>query len=89
MPNVYARTLKAAAELVGSDEELARRLGTAGADLAAWMHGCGAPPLGTILKAADLLADAAAPSPGNALRALRFRAVLWRLGALGVIARTR
>jgi hypothetical protein len=65
VPNVYARTFMAAAELVGGDEELARRLGIAGADLAAWMSGCGAPPLATILKAADLITDAAAPVPGN------------------------
>jgi hypothetical protein len=83
VPNVYARTLKAAADLVGSDEELARRLGVAGADLAAWMRGCGAPPLATILKAADLLTDAGTPPPRNAVRALLSRLALWRLGAPG------
>jgi transcriptional regulator with XRE-family HTH domain len=90
VPNVYARTLKAAAELIGSEEELARRLGLSGADLALWMRGCGAPPLATLLKAANLLTDSgAAASPGHAPRALRFLRALWRLGTLGMILKMR
>ena len=85
MPNVYARTLKAAAELVGSEEELARHLGTSSADLAPWMRGCGAPPLAILLKAANILTDSGGTaSPRHAPRVLRFLGALWRLGTLGV-----
>ena len=83
MPNVYARTLKSAAQLLGGEEELSRRLDISGSDLAAWMAGCGVPPIETLLRAVDLLTYGVAPSPQSTSWKFRLRATLARIGSLG------
>jgi transcriptional regulator with XRE-family HTH domain len=89
VPNVYARTLKSAAQLTGGDEELARRLGVSRSELAAWMEGCGVPPLRTVLKAVDLITNGVAPAPRSPSWKLQLRAALWRLGAMCAMQRAR
>ena len=83
MPNVYARTLKSAARLVGGDEELAHRLDVSGSDLAAWAAGCGVPPIDALLKAVDLLANGVAPSPQSTSWKFCLRAALSSVSSLG------
>jgi hypothetical protein len=83
MPNVYARTLKAAALLLGGEEELSRRLGASPADMAAWTQGSGVPPVGTLLKAAELLTNGGAASPQSASWKFRLRAALSRVAGMG------
>jgi DNA-binding transcriptional regulator YdaS (Cro superfamily) len=54
---VYIRTLKRAAELIGGEEELARRLMVTPAHLALWIRGVLPPPGDVFLKAADIVAE--------------------------------
>ena len=55
MPTVYVRTLQRAAELVGGEEALARRLKVTPSHLALWLHGIVSPPCDYFLKAADIV----------------------------------
>jgi DNA-binding transcriptional regulator YdaS (Cro superfamily) len=90
VPNVYARTLKAAAARVGGNEQLARRLGVSNAELDSWCAGYGVPPLSTILKATDLHRELDAPRP-QPVWMFRLRSMLWRVCAssLTLVGRLR
>lgn len=55
MPNVYARTLKRAAEIVGSDDQLAFRLKVTPSHLALWLEGAATPPMNVFLQAVDVV----------------------------------
>jgi transcriptional regulator with XRE-family HTH domain len=57
MPTVYSRTLRRAAELVGSQQELARRLGIFPSHLLPWLAGTSTPPIEVFLKAVDIVGD--------------------------------
>lgn len=57
MPTVYIRTLQRAAELVGGEEALARRLKVTPSHLALWLHGTVSPPCDFFLKAADIVSE--------------------------------
>jgi hypothetical protein len=63
MPNVYARTLKRAAEIVGSEEGLASRLEVELAQLGFWLRGAATPPTRVFLAAVDLIALHDGPKP--------------------------
>jgi DNA-binding transcriptional regulator YdaS (Cro superfamily) len=54
---VYVRTLQRAAELVGGEEALARRLKVTPSHLALWLHGVVLPPCDFFLKAADIVSE--------------------------------
>jgi DNA-binding transcriptional regulator YdaS (Cro superfamily) len=54
---VHIRALKRAAELVGGEEELARRLRVAPALLEAWTRGVLSPPDDIFLKTADIVSE--------------------------------
>ena len=55
MPTVYARTLGRAAECVGGEEELARRLKITPSHMALWIRGVVNPPLDVFLQAVDII----------------------------------
>ena len=55
MPNVYSRTLRRAAQIVGGADKLAIRLGVTPTDLAFWIQGAGVPPPNIFLEAVDLV----------------------------------
>ena len=55
MPNVYSRTLRRAAQIVGGADKLAAQLGVRPTDLALWMQGTGVPPPDVFLQAVDLV----------------------------------
>lgn len=57
MPTVYIRTLKRAAELVGGEEPLARRLKVTPSHLELWLRGVGSPPGDIFLRAADIVSE--------------------------------
>ena len=57
MPTVYVRTLKRAVEIIGGEEELARRLQVTPRRLALWMGGVVAPPGDVFLKAAEVVSE--------------------------------
>jgi hypothetical protein len=57
LPTVHARTLKRAAEIVGGEVELARRLKVTTKLLELWMGGVGVPPCDVFLKAADIVGE--------------------------------
>jgi hypothetical protein len=72
--SVYARTLQAAADILGSPRALARYLGVSMADLYAWMRpGALPPPAATFLKAVDLVLNDLADH--DAARAQKLRIV--------------
>jgi DNA-binding transcriptional regulator YdaS (Cro superfamily) len=52
---VYIRTLKRAAEIVGGEEELARRLKITPSHLTLWIRGVVSPPGDVFLQAADIV----------------------------------
>jgi DNA-binding transcriptional regulator YdaS (Cro superfamily) len=54
---VYIRTLKRAVEIVGGEEELARRLKVTPSHLALWIGGLVSPPGDVFLKAADVVSE--------------------------------
>jgi hypothetical protein len=62
--SVYGRTLQKAAELAGGHKKLARYLRVPLSDLEKWIAGTGKPPIGTFLKAVDLVLDET-PSPSG------------------------
>lgn len=55
--SVYARTLQKAAELAGGPKKLAHHLRVPIAELEKWLNGQDKPPLGTFLKAVDLVLE--------------------------------
>jgi DNA-binding transcriptional regulator YdaS (Cro superfamily) len=57
VPTVYVRTLKRAAEVLGGEEDLARRLKVAPCHLILWMRGVVSPPGDVFLKAADIVSE--------------------------------
>jgi hypothetical protein len=72
--SVYARTLQAAADILGSQRALARYLGIPMPDLYAWMRpGALPPPSAVFLKAVDLVLNDLADN--DAARAQRLRIV--------------
>lgn len=58
---VMSRTFQKAAELVGGQKNLARRLRVPAAELQKWIAGGGEPPMPVFLKAVDLVLDEAPP----------------------------
>ncbi|HYD55774.1 MAG TPA: hypothetical protein VEB41_02595 [Burkholderiales bacterium] len=59
--SVYSRTLRKAAELLGSASKLARRLRVPSADLVEWMNDKGEPPQWVFLKAVDIVLEETPP----------------------------
>ena len=59
MPADQFQTLRYAAELVGGEEELIRRLGITPGQFARWTSGEERPPLAVFLKAVDIVHEAA------------------------------
>lgn len=57
MPMVYIRTLKRAAELIGDEEALARKLNVTPNHLTLWIRGVVSPPGDVFLKAADIVSE--------------------------------
>jgi hypothetical protein len=57
VPTVQARTLKRAVEILGGEEELARRLNVAPNHLKLWLAGVASPPGEVFLEAADVVAE--------------------------------
>ncbi len=55
MPDVYGRTLRRAAEIVGGLDELAARLAVPKDDLWMWMQGSKQAPTPVFLKAVDIV----------------------------------
>lgn len=55
MPNLYARTLKRAAQVVGSTEQLASSLKVTPSHLTLWMKGAAEVPPDVFLKAVDVI----------------------------------
>ena len=55
MPNVYSRTLRRAAQIVGGEDKLASQLNITPTDLALWIQGTGVPPSDVFLQAVDLV----------------------------------
>jgi DNA-binding transcriptional regulator YdaS (Cro superfamily) len=55
VPTLYIRTLRRAAELVGGEEELARRLEVSPNHLTLWIHGAVSPPGDVFLGAAEIV----------------------------------
>jgi DNA-binding transcriptional regulator YdaS (Cro superfamily) len=54
---VYVGTLQRAAELVGGEEALARRLKVTPSHLALWLQGIATPPCDVFLRAADIVSE--------------------------------
>ena len=64
--SVYSRTMKKAAQLIGSREKLAHHLRVPLAELEKWIAGTAVPTTGTFLKAVDVvLVETQAPSGGE------------------------
>ena len=57
MPTVYIRTLKRAAELIGSEEALARHLNVVPSHVELWIRGVVSPPGDVFLRAADIVSE--------------------------------
>jgi DNA-binding transcriptional regulator YdaS (Cro superfamily) len=57
VPTVYIRTLKRAAELVGSEEALARHLKVLPSHVELWIRGVVSPPGDVFLRAADIVSE--------------------------------
>jgi hypothetical protein len=57
VPNLYARTLKRAAQFVGGNEQLAFRLRVTPSHLALWMAGIETTPADVFLKAVDVITE--------------------------------
>lgn len=69
MPDVRARTLKRAAEIMGGEQQLALYLKVTPSHLALWLQGIEVPPDHIFLKAVDLVTEhdtlPRSPSPGK------------------------
>lgn len=57
LPTVHGQTLKRAAEIVGGEEALARRLQVSPNHLELWIRGLASPPDDVFLKAADIVGE--------------------------------
>jgi DNA-binding transcriptional regulator YdaS (Cro superfamily) len=57
VPTVYIRTLRRAVEIVGSEEQLARRLHVVPSHLRLWIDGLASPPGDVFLWAADIVSE--------------------------------
>jgi hypothetical protein len=57
VPDLYARTLGRAADIVGGEGELAARLNVLPGHLHLWMLGAHKPPLDIFLKAVDIVVE--------------------------------
>jgi len=55
--DVYLRTLRRAAELIGNEEALAHRLNVTPSHLALWIAGVEKPPTYVFLRAVDLVSE--------------------------------
>jgi DNA-binding transcriptional regulator YdaS (Cro superfamily) len=55
VPDVYARTLRRAAEIVGGEEQLAAQLNVPPNWLSLWCRGLGAPTSDAFLAAVDIV----------------------------------
>jgi DNA-binding transcriptional regulator YiaG len=55
--DLYLRTLRRAAELIGDQEALARRLNVTPSHLALWIQGVEKPPTYVFLRAVDLVSE--------------------------------
>lgn len=55
MPNVYARTIKRAADIVGGEAALASRLSLTPETVTQWVRGEGVPPTKVFLQAVDIV----------------------------------
>jgi hypothetical protein len=62
LATVYARTLRRAAELLGSEEELALRLNVTPSHLALWIKDVAATPADVFLRAVDIIAELEGPT---------------------------
>lgn len=58
---LYLRTLRRAAELVGDQEALARRLRVTPSHLALWIQGVESPPTYVFLRAVDVVSERELP----------------------------
>ena len=65
MPSVYARALRRAAEILGSEDRLASRLEVDAAQLGLWLKGMATPPTRVFLQAVDLIAAHDGPESGG------------------------
>ena len=57
MPDVYARTLRRAAEIVGDTKELAFKLGASEEDVYLWIQRVKDVPLEVFLRAVDIVTE--------------------------------
>lgn len=55
MPDVYARTLRRAAQIAGGVKELSAKLGVPSEELALWVQGTKRVPLPVFLRAVDIV----------------------------------
>lgn len=65
MPSVYARALRRAAEILGSEDLLAARLKVEPAQLGLWLKGMATPPTRVFLEAVDLIVAHDGPKSGG------------------------
>jgi hypothetical protein len=63
---VEMRVLQRAAELLGSERALARRLQVPASTLFGWVHGTERPPRGIFLDAVDVVVELGAGTPPDA-----------------------
>jgi hypothetical protein len=63
MPDVYARTLRRAANMVGGIDELAARLNVSREDLVHWTQGTRRAPPTVFLQAVDIVLEQTANPP--------------------------
>jgi hypothetical protein len=59
--SVYSRTLQKAAELIGGQAQLCRRLRVPAAELQRWIDDKALPPIGIFLRAVDLIIEETPP----------------------------
>jgi hypothetical protein len=65
-PSVYSRTLRKAAELIGSREKLSRYLQVPPSNLGKWIADEARPPMAIFLRAVDLVLQETPVPPGDA-----------------------
>lgn len=63
MATVQARTLKRAADILGGEEQLARKLRVTPSHLARWIEGLADPPANVFLAAVDIVTEHDSPNP--------------------------
>jgi hypothetical protein len=62
LATVYARTLRRAADLLGSEEKLALRLNVTPSHLALWIKDVAATPADVFLRAVDIITEHECPT---------------------------